>query len=268
MKNGDEQPMRRRESFDSVANFYDLYRTLPPREVVDAVVELSNLRNGSRVLEIGCGTGQLSVPLAQEGVALVAVELGPHLAARARQNLAPFPNARVEVSSFEDWQLPKEKFDAVICAGAFHWLDPGVRFSKSATALRPAGFLTILHVHHVKGGTPGFFEETQPYYMKWGLSDNPSFQPPEPAQVPDQYPELERLPEFSSVKRLRFEIPRIHSTAAYIGWLNTDSLILGLNEQARRGFLQDIERLIDSDYHGVVARNYVYEVIAAERAPH
>jgi SAM-dependent methyltransferase len=95
-----------------------------------ALVAASAVRTGSRVLEIGCGTGQLSVPLADLGVELTAVELRPHLAALARRNLEQFPQARVLVSSFEEWQLPDRKFDAVICASAFHWLDPEVRYAK------------------------------------------------------------------------------------------------------------------------------------------
>ena len=99
---------RRKESFDEVADAYDAYRPRPPGEVVDGLVAAADIHRGSRVLEIACGTGQLSVPLAERGVDLVAVELGPHLAAHARRRLRMFSNARVVVSSFEDWELPHE----------------------------------------------------------------------------------------------------------------------------------------------------------------
>jgi SAM-dependent methyltransferase len=257
---------RRKESFDTVADAYDLYRRSPPPEVVNAVIELANLEPGSALLEIGCGTGQLSVPLAKHGVNLTAIELGPHLAALARQNLEEFPTARVDSSAFEDWPLPEPGFDGVVCANAFHWLDPEIRVSKSAEALRPGGSLEILHMHHVRGGTPGFFEATQPFYLKWGLSDDPFFEPTAPADVPTMYPELDQAQEWSSVARRRFEIPMRHSTASYVGWLRTDSLVNSLDAQARRGFLDDIERLIASNYHGTVERNFVYDLIVATRA--
>jgi len=61
---------RSKDSFDAVADSYDLYRPAPPRGVVDAVIALSNLHTGSRGLEIGCGAGQSSVPLAEYGVDL------------------------------------------------------------------------------------------------------------------------------------------------------------------------------------------------------
>jgi SAM-dependent methyltransferase len=254
---------RHRESFDGAAADYDRYRAPYPDEVVADVLVGSGIGAATRVLEIGCGTGQLSVPLARAGADLVAVELGASLARAARANLSPYPSAHVEVSAFEDWPLPDKPFDAVVCASAFHWLDPDVRFAKSARALRPGGSLTIVHAHHVCGGTPGFFEDTQPYYMKWGLSDDPFFQPPAPADAPVMYPELDTQPGFRSVRRRRREIPRRHTTTSYVGWLRTDSLILSLDDQARAGFLNDIGALIDGKYGGSVARNFVYDVITA-----
>jgi SAM-dependent methyltransferase len=258
--------MRRKESFDTAASDYARYRSGYPDEVVDAVMTMSRLGTGSRVLEIGCGTGQLSVPLAQQGVQLVAVELGPNLAATARQNLMGYPGARVEVSGFEEWPLPEALFDSVVSASAFHWIDPQVRFPKAARALRPGGVLTIVHVHHVKGGTPGFFADTQPCYLRWGLSDDPFFEPTAPDDAPAMYPELEELDEFENVQRCRIEIPRHHTTDSYVGWLRTDSLILGLDPLSREGFLDDIQTLIDTKYDGRVSRNFVYELITATRA--
>ena len=218
---------------------------------------------GSRVLEIGCGTGQLSVLIAKRGAMLTAVELGPALAAIARRHLSRFPAATVEVGTFEDWPIPAPPFDAVVCANAFHWLDPTIRFSKSAHVLRPDGILAIVHPHHVKGGTAGFSSAMQTYYVKWGLSDTPTFEAPDPADLPPMYPELDQLAAFTSVRRHRFEFPVEYSSESYVGLLHTDSLVLGLDASAREGFLSDIRHLIDTHYDGQVSKKYVYEVIAA-----
>lgn len=258
-------PARRRASFDEVADLYDRYRPSPPEVVVEALVELAGIEHNRRVLEIGCGTGQLSVALARRGADLVAVELGAELAALARERLSSFPNARVEVSAFEDWALPAEAFDAVVCANAFHWLDPTVRFEKCAAALCPGGSLAIVVVHHVRGGTPGFVADTQAAYVRWGLSEAP-YEPPAPSALPPSYPELEDLEVFSAVHRRCFELALPRTTDEYVGWLRTDSLVSTLDDGARRGFLGDIEQLIDERYGGRVARNWVYELVVAERA--
>jgi SAM-dependent methyltransferase len=260
------EPGGRAESFDVAADDYAAYRPPYPSEVLKAVVSGGGLSAETRVLEIGCGTGQLSVDLAKCGCELVIVEMGPNLARLAQKTLGLFPRARVEVTTFEAWTLPEAKFDAVVCAAAFHWLAPDVRFTKAAEALRSGGSLIVVHVHHVRGGTPGFFEDTQPYYLKWGLSSDPFFQPPRAAEVSPMYPELEGLAEYVSVERHRFEIPRTLSATSYVGWLKTDSLVLSLSPEYRRGFLADIEHLIDAKYEGEASRNRVYEVIVARRA--
>jgi SAM-dependent methyltransferase len=262
---GPQEHTRRKESFDAVASDYDRYRSGFPDQVVDHIVAAGHVSDRARVLEIGCGTGQLSVPLARTGAELVAVERGANLAAFASRNLALFPRARVEVAAFEDWPLPPTPFDVVVAANAFHWVDPGVRFSKSAEALTPGGYLVLAHALHVAGGTPGFFADTQPSYLRWGVSDDPHFALPTPGTAPLRYPELDVRPEYGAVRRERFVVPRVYTTASYVGWLKTDSSLSALDERSRQGFLDDIGRLIETRYAGSVQRNWLYEVVTAQK---
>src|SRR5690348_11321955 len=70
-----------RSIFDEAAELYDRARPGYPTALFDDLAGLADLGPGRRVLEIGCGTGQASVPLAARGCALVCVELGPGMAA-------------------------------------------------------------------------------------------------------------------------------------------------------------------------------------------
>ena len=65
---------RRKESFDRLAEDYNLWRAGYPEDVVVDVLAGAHVDANSRVLEVGCGTGQLSVALAVHGVESVAVE--------------------------------------------------------------------------------------------------------------------------------------------------------------------------------------------------
>ena len=85
------------------------------------------------MLEIGCGTAQATVPLARRGYHVLCVELGENLATIARGKLADYPQeAWVLASPFEDWPLEEETFELVVSATTFHWVDPAVRYRKSA----------------------------------------------------------------------------------------------------------------------------------------
>lgn len=58
----------------------------------------------------------------------------------------------VVVSTFEDWTLPRQPFDAVVVVTAWHWLDSTIRARKAAAALRPGGTLATITTFHVLGG--------------------------------------------------------------------------------------------------------------------
>ena len=128
--------------FDEVAAEYDRNRPTYPAELVDRACQVAGIGDGDRVLEIGCGTGQLTRSLAARGLRVTAIEPGKNLLALARQNLdgaVEFVNAK-----FEDASLPREHFAAVFSASALHWVDPTVSWRKIADVLVPRGTLALL----------------------------------------------------------------------------------------------------------------------------
>jgi ubiquinone/menaquinone biosynthesis C-methylase UbiE len=134
-----EDQNRLRTTFDGAALLYDQVRPGYPEELFDDMVALSRLPPGGRVLEIGCGTGQATVPLARRGYRVLCVELGENLATVARRNLLPYSRAEVQTGDFEEYPLQEGAFDLAASATAFHWLDPAVAYPKVARALRPGG---------------------------------------------------------------------------------------------------------------------------------
>jgi len=130
--------------FDEMAAEYDRHRPAYPDELLDRACQVAGIGSGDRVLEVGCGTGQLTRGLVARGLRVTAVEPGKSLIALARRNLdgagaVEFVNAR-----FEDALLPAEQFQAVFCASAFHWVDPAVGWRKAADVLVPGGTLALV----------------------------------------------------------------------------------------------------------------------------
>ena len=60
-------PGRLRSTFDAVATLYDQARPGHPERLFDDLASLSGTEPGAKVLEIGCGTAQATVPLARRG---------------------------------------------------------------------------------------------------------------------------------------------------------------------------------------------------------
>jgi SAM-dependent methyltransferase len=132
------------EVFDEVAADYDRNRPTYPDELVDRACRVAGIGSGDRVLEVGCGSGQLTRGLVARGLHVTALEPGKHLLSLAEQNLegpgrVEFVNVR-----FEDAELPDSHFRAVFSASAWQWIDPEVSWQKAARALVPGGTLALI----------------------------------------------------------------------------------------------------------------------------
>jgi ubiquinone/menaquinone biosynthesis C-methylase UbiE len=131
--------------FDQAAEAYDAARPGYPLELVDRLIEETGLDESARILEIGPGTGQLTMSLARRGFQVTAVELGERLARIASRNLAGFPKVQIVQGAFEAWPDEDRSFDVVTCAQAFHWIDPEAGLPKIRRLLVEDGYLAVVY---------------------------------------------------------------------------------------------------------------------------
>ncbi|MEU8876017.1 class I SAM-dependent methyltransferase [Streptomyces javensis] len=147
--------------FNEVAEVYDRVRPGYPDELFADLVAITGMDESSSVLEVGCGTGQATRSLAPLGCSMTAVEPGRELAALARQRLAAFPDVQVETSTFEEWDDRGARFDALVAASSWHWVDPSIGWRRAHDVLRPGGRLALLgNVVVRRPGEPEVYAET------------------------------------------------------------------------------------------------------------
>ena len=159
---------RQGEVFDAVAEAYDRERPSYPDELVDAACSIAALSAGSRVLEVGCGTGKLTEALVDRGLVIDAVDPGANMIAFARKRVHDADNVEFHLGRFEELALPEQVFEAVFSAAAFHWIDPGVGWAKAARCLRPGGTLAlIMHVTYREESTAADDEALHEVFQKY-----------------------------------------------------------------------------------------------------
>jgi SAM-dependent methyltransferase len=184
---------------------FDRTRPVCPPQLFTGLVRLAGLTPGDRVLEIGCGTGQGTIPLAERGLAVTAVELDPALARLATARLARFGQVEVITSSFEDW-TPDGSFDAVVAVNSLHWVDPAQRYAKPARLLRPGGALAVAEC---RWSTPDdadpFWADVQADYRAVGFAGAPP-SPPEAIQPEPLPPEARAFFEDLAARRYPFTV--------------------------------------------------------------
>jgi SAM-dependent methyltransferase len=138
------------ESFGTDAEGYDRARPGYPDALVARIVAGSP---GLDVLDVGCGTGIAARQFQAAGCTVLGVEPDPRMAGFARARGLP-----VEVATFEAWDADGRRFDAVIAAQSWHWVDPVAGAGKAARVLRPDGRLAIFgHVYEPPAEVAGPF---------------------------------------------------------------------------------------------------------------
>jgi SAM-dependent methyltransferase len=147
--------------FNEVPELYDRVRPTYPDELFADLVAITGMDRRSSVLEVGCGTGQATLSLAALGASVTAIEPGDGMAALARQRLAAFGNVGLENSTFEEWDDGGRRFDVLVAASAWHWVDPSVGWRRAHDVLRPEGWMALLgHVVVRRPGEPEVYAET------------------------------------------------------------------------------------------------------------
>jgi SAM-dependent methyltransferase len=233
-----------RTGFDLAAADYQRTRPTCPPQLFDDLVTEAGLVPGDRVVEIGCGTGQATVPLAERGVAVTGIELGADLAALARRRLAGHPAATVVTSSFEDWQPQAGSFDAVVAVNSLHWIDPPLRYTKPHKLLRPGGAMVEAGCLWARpADAEPFWTDVQEDYRAVGFEGSP---PPPPEQLGPRHFPPEAGSLFEEVASRRYPFQLSYTAEDYLANLATQSGTHALGEARRAEFLTRVRRRLDS----------------------
>jgi SAM-dependent methyltransferase len=252
----DEERRRLASTFDESASLYQRARPEYPSELYDRLVDVTGLKPGCELLEIGCATGKATLPFARRGFRVTCLEPGGALAAEARRLLAPF-DVEVIASCFEDWQAPEGRFSLVYAATAWHWIDPHVRYPKAAQVLVTGGFLAFWEAIHVvpAGGDP-FFDEIQEIYDEIGEGRPAGYVLPRPQGLVDQRTDIEASGLFDVVEIRQYDWEVTYDAESYIDLLNTFSGHITMRDWQRDRLYGEIRRRLALRPDGRLRRHW------------
>lgn len=109
-------------SFDRAAGYYDQTRELPePVATTGIQAILAITGQGARILDVGTGTGRISVPLLKSGADLVGCDLSLKMMAMLRQK---FPASRLLQADASGLPFPTGCFDALLTCHVMHLVGP------------------------------------------------------------------------------------------------------------------------------------------------
>ena len=131
--------------FAQVAEEWDKLRaSMYSDEVRTAAIEHANLHPQDTAVDLGAGTGFLSIGLAPLVARLHVVDHSPEMLAEARENLSAFENVEYHLADGNDIPLPDKSADAVLANMYLHHVtDPQAAIAEIVRVLRPGGHLVI-----------------------------------------------------------------------------------------------------------------------------
>jgi ubiquinone/menaquinone biosynthesis C-methylase UbiE len=137
---------------DALLPFYDLLtRVLGMNRAYDALVAQAELAPGLRVLEIGCGTGNVTVRAKRvaPGTDMIGLDPDPLALARAQRKVRGMTGIRFERAYAQELPFADGEFDRALSSMMLHHLDEDVKAGALAEVyrvLRPGGRLHIVDI--------------------------------------------------------------------------------------------------------------------------
>ncbi|NEP00149.1 MAG: class I SAM-dependent methyltransferase [Symploca sp. SIO2E9] len=135
---------QRKSWYGAVADAYNRVRPRYRQELIYRALELAEVPQEATILEIGCGPGTATTSFAQLGFKMVCLEPNQEAYQLAQLNCAQYPNVDIKNTSFEEWELQPQQFNAVLAATSFHWISPKIGYPKVTEALKDDGTLILL----------------------------------------------------------------------------------------------------------------------------
>jgi SAM-dependent methyltransferase len=259
--------------FNEVPGLYDRLRPTYPAELFTDLVAITGVNEHSSVLEVGCGTGQATGALARLSGSVTAVEPGVELSALARQRLAGVDNVSIETLSFEEWGDDGRRFELLVAASSWHWVDPSVGWRRAHDVLQPEGWMALLgNVVVRRPGESEVFAETADLHEQFSPGNPDWGHPPLEGEVRATDSGCWGLveepgPLFGPTVVRWYPTVQWFDGDGFADLLRTNSIYRKLDPDVRESLLDMVADRIRTRMGDRVARRYLSVLRAGQRAP-
>ncbi|MFH1133181.1 MAG: class I SAM-dependent methyltransferase [Nanoarchaeota archaeon] len=217
-------------AFKGMGKDYDAVRPDYPSRLISHVLRQAKLKPGAQILDIGCGTGRATAHFVGKGYHVLGIDPSAKMLAIARKKL---PDAHFWKGRFEDFPETK-KFDSIIAAQAFHWIDPEVSYPKAYRLLKEDGILAIFW------NAPDF-GKSKPKFLTL-FKRKCSFYPYSKAGISFEERPLRKFGRLS-YRKASYRKTFRYSLDGFLAMISTFSWIASLPREKRESLFKEIAQL-------------------------
>jgi SAM-dependent methyltransferase len=160
------------EFFDRSAELdeYNVFTDAASRKLIDSVTRLSGLPAGSKVVDLGCGSGVFTGLLDQKGYDASGLDISAKQVAIAR---AKYPNLKFFEGDVEKLPFPAATFDGVLLSGVVHHLpDPSHCAAEVHRILKLGGRFVAFDPNRRNPFMWLYRDRDSPFYSNSGVTAN------------------------------------------------------------------------------------------------
>jgi SAM-dependent methyltransferase len=258
-------PQFRTDLFRGAGRDYDRFRVPYPGSLIDDLAQRCGAAGQGRLLDLACGTGQLTFALASRFAEVWAVDQEPDMISVAGQKAAAIgaglADLHLEARAAEDLSAPAAHFDLVTIGNAFHRLRRVAVAASALRWLRPSGFLALVWSQSPWTGDVPWQQALAATMQRWRLrlADG--------SRIPPGYDSARRAtPDLDVLSAAGFELVGSFSFAEAHDW--TPDTLVGfllstsvLSRQALGPLEPDFERDVRQELSGHTSAGKLHQVI-------
>ncbi|MBQ4185559.1 MAG: methyltransferase domain-containing protein, partial [Clostridiales bacterium] len=220
-------------------------------ELFSSLIDYAKVGPGTRVLEIGPGTGQATDPILRTGCEYHAIELGEHLYRKMKEKYGDLPNFHIVNDDFITHDFGEEKYDLIYSAATIQWIPEEIAYPKILSLLKPGGVLAMmLTSSEYRSNDEVLYEKIQKLYDEFFKPDIPYTHGGFRYTAAPEY-------GYTDVEKREFFGKRTMNAEEYVAFSGTHCTHIVIPEPIREKFFQGLHDAVQ-DAGGKIVFNDTY----------
>lgn len=249
------------EMFDRMSEYYDKFRPDYPEKVIDTIVNIAGLTKGSRILEIGAGSGKATSQFVDYDFEMLCLDPGADLVRIGNERFKG-KNILFTKARFEEYDLPAEYYDAVISGQAFHWIPKPLGYELCSKTLKPGGWLMPFWNIELIDETPldrellQIFEKYNAFTATINVHDYKK-------RVTSIRDSIESSGLFKDIDVINVKHCRTYTADEYFGYIMTGNIFVQNPTEMKKECYNKLLKIADK--YGNIRREFICELYVARK---
>lgn len=158
-----------KDLFHGTAYYYAQYRIPYPEDFLAEIRNRTHISGKGRLLDLGCGTGEIAIPMAPFFREVLAVDINSEMLAEAKSKSDRLDIGDIQWISrnAEQFTAERNSFELITIGAAFHWMNRNTIAQNARNWLLPGQPITIWGYNSIWTGTADWNSIVRRIIQKW-----------------------------------------------------------------------------------------------------